>query len=221
MQRWWVRVKKYLVNRWKHDMILPSNNASSDMWNSNGSSVESVTLSPRLNSFGNGFWCILRKRKLFERGLIDSPTCLYNSNSVSALLLEGTVMNLHWQIKVKMHLPDPSSTNTEARPVYRGWYHDWWMGILCKSQPNIHLYETGKQTPLFSNLVQNLKVCPKVVQLPAICRIVFLLPQQRLITWKGCIHRTLVIYQIKPSNKRGALPLLDASWCVILPQTEG
>ena len=50
-----VGVKKYYVNRKNHDMILPSKNASSEMWNSNRSLVESVTLSTRMNSFGNGF----------------------------------------------------------------------------------------------------------------------------------------------------------------------
>jgi len=38
--------------------------------------VDRVTFNPRLKSLGNGFWAILRKRKLFDKGLIESPTLI-------------------------------------------------------------------------------------------------------------------------------------------------
>ena len=50
-----------------------SSKASSDMWKSKGSSVDNVTFNPRRKNFWNGFSAILRKRKLFDSGLMDKP----------------------------------------------------------------------------------------------------------------------------------------------------
>jgi len=50
-----------------------SRRASSDIWKRSGSSVDKVTFRPLLNSFGKGFSLIFLNKKLFDRGLRESP----------------------------------------------------------------------------------------------------------------------------------------------------
>ena len=66
-------VANHAVIKWQSPTAT-SSRASSERWKSIGSSVLSVTLSPRLKNLGKGELRALRKRKWFEIGEIERPT---------------------------------------------------------------------------------------------------------------------------------------------------